>query len=183
MEHFLHKIANTFEAQSQRSSRNNKDKSVVQLWSICTNQVQCKGCCCTRGLNQRCAALMMTSTTAISPTVLKNNCFSTLHASFICRYGKPSLPICINNTGLANSFVHICNLYVMLTQGRLQMNHTHSMSPFDLELQHTQASAVLPIKIHKYPNNALTLWISFVLLTKSHENEDKMMVKTVQRIK
>jgi hypothetical protein len=45
---------------------------------------------------------------------------------------------------------------------RLQVTHTHSMSSFDLELQHDQASAVLPIIQWKHSNIALTFLISFI---------------------
>jgi hypothetical protein len=43
-----------------------------------------------------------------------------------------------------------------------QLNHTRSMSPSDLELQHDQALAVLPIIQRKYSIISLTFWISFV---------------------
>jgi hypothetical protein len=46
----------------------------------------------------------------------------------------------------------------------LELNHTRSMSPSDLELQQDQVSAVLPITQRKYFNTALTFWISFVYI-------------------
>jgi hypothetical protein len=46
----------------------------------------------------------------------------------------------------------------------LQLNHTHSMSPSDLLLQHGQASTVLPVIQQKYSSVALTLLISFIII-------------------
>jgi hypothetical protein len=44
-----------------------------------------------------------------------------------------------------------------LDTGGLQVNHTRNMSPPDLELQHDQASAGLPIKERKYSNIVRTI--------------------------
>jgi hypothetical protein len=59
------------------------------------------------------------------------------------------------------SWVKISSAAIIFTPytlgiNRLQLNHTHTMSPPDLFLQHDQASAVLPVIQRKYCNNALT---------------------------
>jgi hypothetical protein len=65
------------------------------------------------------------------------------------------------------SLLQTCSGAVIFTPcslgtGGLQLNHTCRMSPCDLELQHDQVSAVLPIIKRKY-SNILTFWISFVI--------------------
>jgi hypothetical protein len=51
---------------------------------------------------------------------------------------------------------------MLIQHKRAKMNHTRSMSPSDLELQHDQVSAVLPIIQRKYSNISLTFWISLI---------------------
>jgi hypothetical protein len=52
-----------------------------------------------------------------------------------------------------------CNNHLFAT---LQLNHSRSMSLFDLELQYNHAPAVLPIIQQKYLNIAHTFLISLV---------------------
>jgi hypothetical protein len=57
----------------------------------------------------------------------------------------------------------------------LHLNHTRSMSPYDPELQHGQASAVLPIIQRKYYNITLNLnllyWKVITILLEMHNQE------------
>jgi hypothetical protein len=52
----------------------------------------------------------------------------------------------------------------LLDTDGLQLNHTRSMSPSDVELQHHQASVVLPNIHKKYFSIALTFLIFFIYL-------------------
>jgi hypothetical protein len=52
----------------------------------------------------------------------------------------------------------------LLGANGVQLNHTRSMWPSDLELQHDQASAVMPMIQLKYCNIPLTFLISFVFI-------------------
>jgi hypothetical protein len=74
-------------------------------------------------------------------------------------------PVCIINTDSV-TFKHFDPLVVIFMPWSLgkngQLNHTRSMSPSGIELQHEHASAVLPIIKRKYLSTALTIWTSFV---------------------